>query len=252
MSVDGHARAERRLNPSIFDREFYHLRAIQQSVEGYIAEFGGVLRGGRVLDFGAHDTPYRPLFERAGISLVASDIPPVKSPEVLMIDPASGRVDAPDGSFDGLISTQVLEHVPDVRRYLEEAMRVLKPGAPMLLTTHGTFVLHRHPTDMRRWTVDGIRYEAEQAGWDVVRVDPAVGLFATTTHLRLIAYGAMLRRVPVLSLLRYVIYPLFSVRMMLEDALLPRTYMDKLPELVLLTARRPAAGAPALNGASPA
>ena len=33
-----------------------------------------------------------------------------------------------DGSFDVVISTEVLEHVPDPAHYLAEVKRVLKPG----------------------------------------------------------------------------------------------------------------------------
>ena len=40
-----------------------------------------------------------------------------------------------DDSFDLIVSFQVIEHVPDPDRYLAEASRVLRPGAPLLLTT---------------------------------------------------------------------------------------------------------------------
>lgn len=38
------------------------------------------------------------------------------------------RLPFPDGTFDGVVSTQVLEHVPDIERALVECLRVLKPG----------------------------------------------------------------------------------------------------------------------------
>jgi SAM-dependent methyltransferase len=41
----------------------------------------------------------------------------------------------PDGSLDFVISTMVMEHVPDERRYLDEIRRVLRPRGRAYLTT---------------------------------------------------------------------------------------------------------------------
>ena len=41
----------------------------------------------------------------------------------------------PDASLDAVISTMVMEHVPDERAYLGEILRVLRPGGRAYLTT---------------------------------------------------------------------------------------------------------------------
>lgn len=41
----------------------------------------------------------------------------------------------PDGSFDGVVSVDVIEHVDDDERFVRESIRVLKPGGTLFFTT---------------------------------------------------------------------------------------------------------------------
>lgn len=45
------------------------------------------------------------------------------------------RLPLPDASFDAVVSFQVIEHLPDIGRYLDEVHRVLKPGGEFLCAT---------------------------------------------------------------------------------------------------------------------
>lgn len=52
------------------------------------------------------------------------------------VEPAeSGRLPYQDGSFDTVVSFQVIEHVENVDRYLSEINRVLRPGGEFILAT---------------------------------------------------------------------------------------------------------------------
>src|SRR5436190_7906720 len=143
-----------RARPHFFHRDYWPLRLIGEGVTAFWREHGAELRGKRVLDFGSGDSPYAHLARDAGAELLAADIGSA-DPGVIAIDAATGRVALDDASVDAILSTQVLEHVADVQAYLREAHRLLKPGGPMFCSTHGAFILHRHPTDFRRWTIDG-------------------------------------------------------------------------------------------------
>src|SRR5262249_60534862 len=83
------------------------------------------------------------------------------------------------------------------------------------------------------------RYELEQAGVAVERVEPKIGVLAMSTHMRAITYGGLTRRVPLTGWLRPIIYLLFNLRMGVEDWLTPRSVMEAHPELLLAVGRKP-------------
>ena len=223
--------------PHFFHRDYWVLRHIRAGVLEFLGHYGPELAGGRCLDYGAGDSPYTPHFPRHGIELIPADICPTDPAVVAIAD--DGTLDLPDSSVEAIVSTQVLEHVRDVQRYLAEAMRVLRSGGLFYCSTHGTFILHRVPTDHHRWTVDGLRLEFEQAGFVVERCEPRISLLATTTHMRSIAIGGLTRRIPLTGWLRPIIYAFFNTRMAIEEALSPASVADALPTLILLTARKP-------------
>ncbi|HEY7086581.1 MAG TPA: class I SAM-dependent methyltransferase, partial [Tepidisphaeraceae bacterium] len=173
--------------PHIFHRDYWPLKVIRQGV----LDFAEQLRtNGSVktcLDYGAGVSPYAKHFQDRGIRVICADINPADA-SIVKIDAETGRVDLLDESVDAILSTQVLEHVPEVNRYLREAVRLLRPGGLMFLSTHGMCLLHRHPTDLWRWTVDGLRYELERAGLVVHNVTPKIGMLSTSTYCRSTVY----------------------------------------------------------------
>lgn len=227
-----------RARPHFFHRDYWPLKLIRRGVEEFLRAHATRLNGRRALDLGSGESPYVEMARSAGLELLAADIDP-QAPGVIPIDPATGRVALPDADVDAVLSTQVLEHVADVQGYLREAHRLLKPGGLLFCSTHGAFILHRHPTDFRRWTIDGLRHELEQAGFTVDAVEPKLGILATSTHLRSITLGGITRRVPLTGWLRPIIYGFFNARMAVEDRLTPRSVMESHPELLFATARKP-------------
>jgi SAM-dependent methyltransferase len=136
--------------------------------------------GGRVLDYGCADRPYRHLLPQTA-EYVPADIP--GNPEALVEVQPDGTLPLESEGFDAVLSTQVLEHVQDPGVYLSECFRVLRPGGRMLLSTHGIMVWHPDPVDHWRWTCGGLRHALESAGFEVVRFEGVVGLAATGIQL---------------------------------------------------------------------
>jgi SAM-dependent methyltransferase len=140
-----------------------------------LTEWLALPAGGRVLDYGCAEQPYRRFFA-ASTEFVGADLP--GNPDADITIAGDGTVPVADGSFDAVLSTQVLEHVADPAVYLAECLRVLRPGGRLLLSTHGLMVYHPDPVDLWRWTGAGLRKAVEDTGLRVVRFEGIMGLTA--------------------------------------------------------------------------
>jgi SAM-dependent methyltransferase len=136
--------------------------------------------GGRVLDYGCADKPYRRFFG-PDVEFVGADLPGNAEADVAILD--DGTLPVEDDSFDAVLSTQVLEHVTDPQVYLSECFRVLRPGGRLLLSTHGLMVYHPDPVDYWRWTCAGLERAVETEGFRVERFQGIMGLAATGLQL---------------------------------------------------------------------
>lgn len=144
---------------------------------------------GRWLDYGTLISVYAPFLPSAKVETAD-----VELDEECEIHPdyefAPGDpCPAPSAAYDGILSTQVLEHVPDPQVYLRDAYRMLRPGGRLVLTTHGIWEDHPTPGDYHRWTAQGLREELTEAGFEVAEATPVTcgfrGLIALAlAHLR--------------------------------------------------------------------
>lgn len=158
------------------------LRYVIRALDAALVAAGRALElsaGDRVLDYGCGDRHYRKLLP-GGVTYVGADLPGNDGAEAT-IRP-DGTVPFADGTFDAVLSTQVLEHVADPRVYLAECRRVLKPGGRLLLSTHGTMVYHPDPVDYWRWTHAGLRKLVEDMGFQILHLRGVMGLAAVGLH----------------------------------------------------------------------
>jgi SAM-dependent methyltransferase len=176
------------------------------------------------VDLGCGDCPYKDWFVEAGCRYIDCDIDGRAS---VTISPGQ-RMPLADASADGVVSFQVLEHVWELDWYLYEAKRILVPGGWLLLSTHGSWLYHPHPTDFRRWTVDGIAMEIQERGFAIDLVRGLVGPLAWTTQFRLLGVREVLRRIPFVG--PAILAPLIclaNVRMVVEDFITPESIKQR-------------------------
>jgi SAM-dependent methyltransferase len=225
----------RRLRPRIWDYNYYGMRLIGQAFADLIARHLPA-SGGRVVDFGCGTRPYEPLFAGRA-EYVGVDVGPNPRADV-RVEP--GRpVPLPDATADLVLSTQVLEHVVDVEGYLAECRRLLKPGGVLLLSTHGFWLYHPYPTDVRRWTCWGLRHEVEKQGFRVEDQRGCLGPLAYTTQLRLqLLRGALYQAGPVAAPFIALISAVTQVLMMVEDRITPGQVRRDNSAYYVLAARR--------------
>jgi len=84
---------------------------------------------------------------------------------------------ARDGAYDVVVCTQVLEHVRQPQLVCNELARVLKPGGSLFLTTPQSAYLHDLPHHYFNFTCYALRQLFENAGLEVVRMEPQGGHF---------------------------------------------------------------------------
>lgn len=106
---------------------------------------------GRTLDVGAQAGPYAAYFPNR----VALDIR--RGPGVQLIGDAQA-LGIRSAAFDVVLCTEVLEHLPEPQKAIDEFERVLKPGGTLVLTTRFVFPIHDAPHDYFRYTKYGLQY----------------------------------------------------------------------------------------------
>ena len=225
-----------RLRPGPWIADAYPLRRLAATVEAVAGRFFGRRAGMLVVDFGCGDAPYRPLFTAHGAQYLDCDLP--GSGAGCIFHPGQ-PVPVADQSADGVVSFQVLEHVWDLAWYLQEARRMLKDDAVLILSTHGVWPYHPHPGDFRRWTRPGLVREIEAHGFDVKENHALVGPLAWTMLFQAMALGAVIGKLPLIgkpasALIALISNPLLA----LADRITPRQWANDNAAIYLIVASK--------------
>ncbi len=169
-----------RIEPKKSHRTHWHLTLLRQKLERIIAS--ELLPAGEtLLDYGCADKPYQRLFKPKFERYLGADI--AGNPAADLIIDGEGHIPVEDGTIDCVLSSQVLEHVPDPAAYLKEAKRVIRTGGTLILSTHGIWPYHPDPTDFWRWTIDGLQVQIRQAGFEILHIQGVFGLESSALQL---------------------------------------------------------------------
>jgi len=158
-----------------------------------------------VLDLGGNRVSKRGLFniEAYGLSVVYADVSAAKKPHV---QANAAWLPFRPGAFDGVICSELLEHVPDPRVVLGEAHRVLRPHGRLLVCIPFLSRIHGDPHDYGRYTDSFLRETLERVGFRDVVVERQ-GLFwsVIVDMLRDMAYAEAMKGRPGPPLLRKLV-----------------------------------------------
>jgi SAM-dependent methyltransferase len=160
-ALSGEQYIRRRLTLSAFDTDYLHLADLAALIGGIAPQVRGV-----VFDYGSGGAPYAGLFTQCA-GYIAADLE--TGPKVDRVLRSDGLTNETDASYDFILSTQVLEHVQHPRLYLQECLRILRPGGRVLLTTHGMFQEHGCPHDYGRWTARGLEDLFLEEGFQIIQ-----------------------------------------------------------------------------------
>jgi len=129
---------------------------------------------GRLLDVGAGEAPWRELLPK-GVEYVGVDADLSGEfgmrhlPDVTYYDGKTLPYD--DNSFDHVLCTEVLEHVPDPAAFLLDLKRVLRRGGTLILTVPWSARLHHLPHDYGRFTRFGLTALLDSAGFSGITIE---------------------------------------------------------------------------------
>jgi SAM-dependent methyltransferase len=143
-----------------------------------------VIPGSNWLDLGCGEKPFISSFAECSYTGIDVEVSgrekSLKSPDMFF----DGRT-IPFGSdtFDGILCTQVLEHVGNLELTLSECNRVLKSDGVMIITVPFLYREHEQPFDFRRFTSFGITSELEGHGFKIEKLKKGLGAVPTIAML---------------------------------------------------------------------
>jgi 2-polyprenyl-3-methyl-5-hydroxy-6-metoxy-1,4-benzoquinol methylase len=142
-------------------------------------------RGDRVLDLGCGDGPFVPALLAAGAEVTGADVAQealerarrrAPAARYVLVEP-HGPWPLRDGEFDVVWASEVIEHVADTERWLNEVRRVLRPGGRLVVTTPDVGPLRRlrcapdpRGQHLRFYTRRSLRRLLQEMGFGAVEV----------------------------------------------------------------------------------
>lgn len=174
------------------DHGFIGIHLVERSIAALAPRLSGEL-----IDVGCGEQPYRAYFQHMR-RIVACDFDQARG--VVDFQCPAHAIPVPAESFDAVLCTEVLEHVPDPLAVWQEFHRVLRPEGKVLLTTPMYWPSHEVPYDFYRYPEHGLRRLADAAGFDVEELWPRGGVWALFGQVGMHAAGhylplPMMRRV---------------------------------------------------------
>ena len=138
---------------------------------------------GHLLDLGCGNKPYESLYKPLTSSQIGCDIIQSDKHKVDVICPVT-MLPFSNETFDSILCTQVLEHVFDGNKMMNEIFRVLKPGGNIILTVPFAWELHEEPYDFFRYTKHALKQLFQNNGLDIDYIKPNGGKWAAIYQLR--------------------------------------------------------------------
>lgn len=128
-----------------------------------------------VLDAGAGSRPYSAIF--AGTCYESTDMPDGFYKTVHDFECFLHDIPKDDNTYDAVLLTQVLEHVPSPQAVMQEIWRILKPGGKLILSVPMNTPLHGEPWHFFQFTHYGLAQLATENNFKVSEIEKVGGAF---------------------------------------------------------------------------
>jgi SAM-dependent methyltransferase len=130
---------------------------------------------GRALDLGCGLKPYKRLLETRADKYLSLEYAGAKDyfgTSIKDVDVYGDCQDLPfkSGTIDTVLCVEVIEHVPEPFKLVQESSRILREGGILILAAPSTFQIHMEPHDYFRFTKYGLQYLIRKAGLRVLSI----------------------------------------------------------------------------------
>ncbi len=222
-------------NPG-FSHHFYFIRhGLLSAIRKHSSSLGGVL-----LDFGCGSKPYKTLIKAdqyIGVDFENPGHDHRQEPIDIYYDGKS--IPFPDGYFNSILCSEVIEHLFDLPFILGELNRVLKKGGKMLVTCPFVWNEHETPFDYARYTRFALQDLFEKKGFRILEFEKRGNFVETITQMRTLyffeAYGPFLSRLSFFgNFIRKSCILAINAWGKLKSRILPRNYELYLSNIFLL------------------
>lgn len=148
---------------------YFLMKDIQEALKGYAKK--------KLLDLGCGNKPYKEWYEPLTETSVGCDATQ-SSENVVDVICLASELPFENESFDTVFSTQVLEHVFEQQKMIDESARVLKKSGYLILSVPFTWELHEEPYDFFRITKYGLKEMFEKSGFEIEYIKANGGKWA--------------------------------------------------------------------------
>lgn len=227
----------RRLYPNISDSDYYMLSKLRDNLSLILSRHVDTNKNNLVFDYGCGDIPYKSLFSNISHSYTAGDIAGNPLADIIVGEDSTTPLN--ENYFDVVLSIQVLEHVEDVDKYLQEANRILKKDGLLILSTHGWWTYHPFPIHYWGWTREGLTYILKKNGFIVKDSYWVLGMLAYSYQLRVQCWKGILENRGILCKLIFkIISASYQVLMKISDKLIPDHVAKDNSAVYIMVARK--------------
>ena len=188
----------------IFNPYYFNRKSIYNGIKANSKKLSGSL-----LDFGCGTKAYEHLFEvekYIGIDLETNDGHDLPSDKIDFFYDGK-KLPFKNDTFDSVFSSEVFEHVFNLKDILLEINRVHKKNGLILVTM--PFVWHEHemPNDFGRYTSSGINNILKNSNYEIIKHVKSPSFFLSTVQL----FNSYIHNhlLPKNNLLRFILAPLF-------------------------------------------
>lgn len=136
----------------------------------------------KIIDIGGYQNKQRGFFSinKYNIDVKTANIDNNTNPDILC---DATNIPVADNTFDGAVITEVLEHVSNPEKMLEEARRIIKPGGQVLITVPFLYPQHADPYDYGRYTESYWRQLADRLKFEIAKLEYQGNIYAVIADL---------------------------------------------------------------------